>query len=139
MKRIGLLLIATGRYDQFVPQLLASADKWFCKDDDVTFFLFTDSSLEPGYENCRKIFIRHRPWPYPTLMRYETYINHREMLADMDYLFHCDVDMRFVDSVGIEILGERTATLHPGFVGHRGTPETRPESLACIYPHEQMR
>ena len=50
----------------------------------------------------------------------------------MDYLFYCDVDMRFVDNVGDEILAERVGTVHPGYVGNKGTPETRPESLAYI-------
>jgi histo-blood group ABO system transferase len=44
--------------------------------------------------------------------------------------------MLFVDQVGDEILGERVATLHPGFIGKRGSYETDPRSLACVYPTE---
>ena len=57
----------------------------------------------------------------------------------MDYLYYCDVDMRFVGDVGDEILEERVATQHPGYYERRGTPETNPDSLACVFPHEDMQ
>ena len=40
--------------------------------------------------------------------------------------------------VGDEIFGDRVATIHPGFLGKRGTPETRKESLAYVSPQEEM-
>ncbi len=44
--KIGLLVIATGKYISFVPSLIASADKHFCKDHKVTYFIFTDGELQ---------------------------------------------------------------------------------------------
>ena len=49
-------------------------------------------------------------------------------------MFACDADMRFVDTVGDEILGDRVATQHPCYVGRRGTYETNQKSLAYIAP-----
>lgn len=46
------------------------------------------------------------PWPFPTLMRYHIFLGQEEALADFDYLYYLDVDMRIVDTVGDEILGE---------------------------------
>lgn len=53
-------------------------------------------------------------WPMPTLMRFHTMLQQEEKLKEYDYIFYCDVDMRFVNVVGDEILGERlTAVLQP--------------------------
>jgi hypothetical protein len=53
-------------------------------------------------------------WPYPTLMRYHLYLQQEEKLKEYDYVFHCDVDMKFVNVVGDEILGNGlTAAQHP--------------------------
>jgi len=130
--KIGLLLIATGKYDVFIPPLLESAKKYFMKNHEVTYFLFTDSDKFNNEENVIIIPKKHEPYPAPTLTRYNTFHNSKEILSKMDYLFYCDADMRFVGDVGDEILSERVGTLHPGFVGQRGSLETRPQSLACI-------
>lgn len=56
------------------------------------------------------------PWPEPTLMRYHLFLSEEEKLKDYDYIFYCDVDMKFVGVVGDEILGKGlTAALHPGY------------------------
>lgn len=55
-------------------------------------------------------------WPLPTLMRYHLFLAQEEALKDYDYIFYCDVDMKFVNVVGDEILGKGlTAVLHPGY------------------------
>jgi len=136
--KIGLLLIATGKYDRFVGPLVESARKYFMKNHEVTYFLFTDSDKFNNEDNVISTPKTHEPFPAPTLKRYETFYNYRHELIKMDYLFYSDVDMLFVDEVGDEILSERVGTIHPGYVGGRGTPETRKESLACVYEHEKM-
>lgn len=53
-------------------------------------------------------------WPYPTLLRYNLFLQEEQKLKDYDYIFYCDVDMRFVSVVGDEILGPGlTAAQHP--------------------------
>ena len=139
MKKVGLLLISTGRYHHFIQPLIESADTWFLNDMEVTYFLFTDSKEK--YNSNRNIVYleqEHKPWPSSTLFRYKIFYNKMEILSNMEYLYYCDIDMLFVDVVGNEILSERVATIHPGFKGERGTPETRPESKACVLPNESM-
>ncbi len=136
--KIGLLLIATGKYDRFVAPLIESARKFFLTNHEITFFLFTDSDK---FNNEKDVIVtpkKHTKYPGPTLTRYNTFISNKEKLLKMDYLFYCDIDMLFVDVVGDEILSERVGTIHPGYVGKRGTPETRPESLAYIPPDQNM-
>jgi histo-blood group ABO system transferase len=133
--KIGLLVVATGRYIQFVSPLIKSANKYFCTDHEITFFIFTDGDLVQA-NNIVKIYQSRLGWPYDTLMRCSMYYEHRELLEGMDYLFASDADMLFVDSVGDEILSERVSTQHPGYVGRRGTYETQSISTAYIKSHE---
>jgi histo-blood group ABO system transferase len=140
--KIGLLLISTGKYHQFIEPLINSARKYFLSGlgYDITFFLFTDADRQ-NFENQNDVIYTHKlhePWPFPTLKRYETFHKNNHLFLEQDYLFYCDIDMLFVDHVGPEILSDRVATTHPGFLGKRGTPETRKESLACVFPHEKI-
>ena len=130
-KKIGLLIVATGKYIQFVEPLIKSAEKHFCTNHDVTFFVFTDGKAPEG-DTILSIYQKRLGWPYDTMMRFEMYAKRKEMLCGMDYIFACDSDMLFVDEVGDEILGDRVATLHPGYLGTAGTPERRSISKACI-------
>lgn len=127
---VGLLIVATGKYIDFVQPLVASARKHFCTNHDVTYFVFTDGDIEG--DDIVRIQQDRLGWPYDTMMRFEMYFNARDALQDMDYLFAVDADMRFENMVGDEILSERVATQHPGYVGRRGTYETRRQSAAFV-------
>jgi len=138
MSKIGLLIIATNKYTDFLQPLIDSADIFF-KPGNVTYYIFTNKDIDiKSNREVVKIMIEHQDWPWMTLGRYKIFSNNENILSNMDYLYYCDADMRFVDSVGIEILGDRVATQHPGFYGRRGTPETNPNSLAYVLPHESM-
>lgn len=140
--RVGLLVVATGRYIDFVPPLIESARKHFCKGHQVTYFVFTDRSRSlPPAEDIVCLPHQRLGWPYDTMMRYHAYVNNRDLLATQDYLYACDADMLFVDSVGDEIFGERVATLHPGFFNkprqqYSCEYDTNPLSTACIHEWE---
>lgn len=139
--KVGLLIIATNKYIDFAINLIHSADKHFLVDEDVEYFLFTDHS-DLKIESQKKINIikiNHSPWPWMTLGRYKIFNDHKALLQYRDYLFYCDADMRFSDCVGNEILSDRVATQHPGYYDTRGTPETNPKSLACVFPFEHMQ
>jgi histo-blood group ABO system transferase len=136
--KIGLLIIATGKYDRFVPPLHESVLKHFMHKHDVTVFVFTDKTL-PAKNGLVAIHQDHEPWPNPTLKRYHVFDKHKDVLSEMDYLYYCDADMLFVSEVGDEILPDNSsdlvATEHPGFHGgRRGTYETRYESTAYVSP-----
>lgn len=140
MKKVGLLIIATNKYIRFLQPIISSADNFFLKDQEVTYFVFTNKDIEiNSSRNVIKIDVDHKEWPWMTLGRYKIFDNNSEELSKMDYLYYCDADMRFVGDVGDEILEERVATQHPGYFGRRGTPETNPLSLACVFEHEEMQ
>jgi histo-blood group ABO system transferase len=140
MKKIGLLIIATNKYVQFLEPLLKSADEYFLKNHDVTYFIFTNQNIEISTNrNLVIIDTEHKDWPWMTLGRYKIFSNKSNILSEVDYLYYCDVDMLFVSEVGDEILSDRVATQHPGYYERRGTPEINPKSLACVYPYENMQ
>lgn len=142
--KIGLLTLATNRYTDFVDKLYQSGDEYFCKNYDVTYFLFTDKTdFQPKTDRCCKnLKIEHETWPNITLKRYHSFCKYQQELSEMDYLYYCDADMLFVDAVGHEIFSSRVVTLHPGFYNkprHHFTYENRPSSSAYIPPHSGKR
>ncbi len=134
---VGLVVVATGKYIQFVTPLIESADRFFVPGHKRTYFIFTDHVDEaPKADNIVTVCQKRLGWPQDTMMRCWIYVKNKELYNDLDYIFACDADMRFADIVGDEILGSRVGTQHPGYVGRRGTYETNPSSRAYIAPHE---
>ncbi len=76
-------------------------------------------------------------WPFPTLMRYHLFLQQEELLKNYDYIFYLDADMRVVDKISDEILGEGlTAAEHPMYsLAPKYIPpyEPNPESTAYIH------
>jgi len=75
------------------------------------------------------------PWPYPTLLRYNLFLQQEETLKNYDYIFYCDVDMQFVNIVGDEILGTGlTAAPHPGYAIRKELyPPYEPNQFSSAY------
>lgn len=158
--KIGLVIMATGKYINFVKPLINSAEKYFCPHHEVTYFVFTDATMPPRNRNnviyintnpiiyrSQNLFTIHQEklgWPYDTLMRFAVYYENSAIFSHMDYLFACDADMLFVDYEGDEILGKQVGTLHPGhedkyalFSSQKITSyEKDPKSTAYIGPDE---
>jgi histo-blood group ABO system transferase len=140
MKKVGLLIISTNKYNRFLQPLISSADEFFLKNQEVTYFIFTNKDIQTeSNRSVVKIDVEHKEWPWMTLGRYKIFTESSDKLSEMDYLYYCDADMRFVGDVGDEILNDLVATQHPGYFGRRGTPETNPLSLACVYGNEEMQ
>lgn len=132
---IGLLVVATGKYIQFIEPLIRSARQHFCTQHSVTFFIFTDQKFESPKDITLLPWQRFG-WPNDTMLRIKAYADYADQYKNIDYLFACDADMLFVDVVGDEILAERTGTLHPGFLHKRGSYESRKISAAYVSPTE---
>ena len=138
-KHVGLMVIATNRYIQFVGPLVESARPWFMRGQKVTFFVFTDAAEGPP--GTVAIPHEHQKWPMPTLLRYRAFVRAKEMLGACDYLYYCDADMRFVAEVGEEALGDLVAVRHPGYFAKARAEfpyEDRAESAACVAAGEGM-
>jgi hypothetical protein len=143
--KVGVLVIATGRYIELVAPLHASMKRYLLAGTphDVRYFVFTDApaalAASPGVTCIEEPW---RPWPGPSLLRYHLFLQHERLLSEVDYLLHCDADMRFVAPVGEEILGELVATISP--VAHdkrrpRFPYENRVASAAYVPPRAGKR
>ena len=140
-ENIGLLIMATGKYIEFVHPLIDSADQHFCPGHKVTYFVFTDSDDErlKEKENVVLIYQRRLGWPYDRIMRFKTYFKNRDFYEGQDYLFACDASMFFVSDMGDEILGDQVGVIDPRFYNKprmRFSYETNPNSLAYIKQKE---
>lgn len=138
--KVGLLIICTNKYSHFLPQLIESADTFFLPNKEVEYYVFTDSEI--NIKSKRKInFIetQHKPWPWMTLGRYQSFTDNKNTFKNCDYVYYIDVDMKFVSTVGEEIISDLVATQHPYFFGRRGTPETNEKSLAFVSTETKMQ
>jgi histo-blood group ABO system transferase len=137
---IGLIVVATGKYDRFVPQLWSSARQFLLPKHHCRLFLMTDHSFD--LPHCECLHVPHEPWPGPTLHRYRHVCTYADRFQGLDYLLQSDADMRFVNPVGEEILGSLVATVHPGFFDKPRTSwtyERRGESRAQVPPGRGRR
>lgn len=132
---ICILTIATNKYIQFVQDLYDSIGENFLTNHSVQCLLFTDHEIEESSPNVKISQIDHEPWPIPTLKRYNYFIKEKDFISKFDYCFYLDADMKVVDTVGDEILGDLVATNHPYKIYE--TPEQfayerNPSSLAYV-------
>lgn len=135
--KIGLCIMATGRYINFMPQLIRGVNEYFCKNHDVKIFVFTDQPLEE-YPNVTRVQQAKLGWPYDSMYRFKIYNQNKHLLDECDYIFACDSDLSFVNPIGEEVLSDRVAVHHPGFINNkRGTYEEKEVlSLAYVKPNE---
>lgn len=112
-KMTGILLIATHKYRQFVPQMLESLKHLKFPHEVV---LFTDAPEQfPEIKHLYKI--KHYPFPYPSLYRFKYFLS--ADLSMFDHVFYVDVDARFVADVEYdEINSDLVAVEHCGFYFH---------------------
>ena len=138
--KIGLLIQATGNYANWTIPLVESARRHFLRRHgySVTFFIFSDrlESIAQGKNgDIVAIYQEQLGWPFDSMLRFQIYQKNGHLLIGMDYLFQLDADMKFVATVGPEILGDLVGTLHPGyFASPRWTfpYETRSDSCAHV-------
>ncbi|XP_063792336.1 histo-blood group ABO system transferase-like isoform X2 [Pseudophryne corroboree] len=111
---------------------------------NVSYYIFTDRAGDiPNItlSEGRHIVILEVPsykrWQEVSMRRMEMIRDYarQRFINEVDYLVCSDVDMEFIDHVGVEILSDVFGTLHPGY--YRGprehfTYERRRESTAYI-------
>lgn len=131
---VGLLLIATGKYDIFVQNIISSADKFFLNEKaNVTYYLFTDKIN--NYNSSRKIVqipIEHKSFPFASMNRFMYFTDNANKFIDENYLYYVDVDCLFVDKVEEEIFGDLVGVQHCGFFNKIGPVEVNTKSALYV-------
>ncbi len=143
--KIGILYIATGKYSCFWQGFYESCEKFFIKDADKHYFVFTDADNIHG-ENITVIPKRCQGFPADSLFRFETFLSIEKQLQEMDYLFFFNANMQFRQEVGPEFIpqeehGFMMAIIHPAEAIKKRHPaffayERNKKSLAYIPPGE---
>lgn len=118
-QKIALVFICLNApYWTYAKDVIEDCRKNFLTNHQVDYFLWSDIP-ETDY-GCTVIPTEPAPWPLPTLMRYHLFLQEEEKLKEYDYIFYMDVDMRVVDVIGDEILGNGlTAAQHPMYAFDR--------------------
>jgi len=111
--KVGLIVIATGRYRRFLPQLVQSAEANVVGLEQI--FALVDDAPSPDLSTrVTTLPCDHSPWPLPTLLRYESITRHSQVMHGVDCLVYVDVDMRFVAPFRLAPLNGLFAVQHPG-------------------------
>ncbi|XP_062062850.1 histo-blood group ABO system transferase 2-like [Lepus europaeus] len=145
---VGLTVFAVKKYVAFLRLFLETAEQHFMVGHRVTYYVFTDRPADvprvPLREGRRLAVLAvrsHARWQDVSMHRMETIsrFSEQRFRHEVDYLVCADVDMKFRDHVGVEILSPLFGTLHPGFYRadrQAFTYERRPRSQAYIPPDE---
>jgi histo-blood group ABO system transferase len=128
---IGVIIIATNKYIEFVQPLLDSMKKYFLRKHNVEIFLFTDGNMS----GVTLIPTEHQPWPWMTLGRYHL-ITQLNQYPKKDYYYYIDADMLITDFVDEEIFGKRVCAIHGKFKKKPGNFDRNP--LSCAYVPEHI-
>jgi histo-blood group ABO system transferase len=121
-------------YWQYAKDMIEGAKRFFLPGHTVDYFVWSDMPKEINY-GATVFPTEPVEWPLPTLMRYHLFLQQEEILKEYDYIFYCDVDMKFVNIVGDEILGEGwTAAQHPMYaVRKEYNPPYEPNPNSAVY------
>lgn len=140
-KRIALMFISVNQnYWPYLKQVIEDCRTNFLPHHNVDYFVWSDMPEKdsPEYHalqgnqffskeqlvgtvdflrSQKDIFVTDTEaieWPAPTLMRYHLFLNQEEKLKEYDYVFYLDADMRVVQKISDEVLGEGlTCAEHP--------------------------
>ncbi|XP_056395465.1 histo-blood group ABO system transferase-like isoform X1 [Hyla sarda] len=142
--RVGLTVFAIKKYVRFLNKFIESAEKFFMVGHKVNYYVFTDRANEISnftLAEGRQLVILEVPayerWQDVSMRRMEMIrdFSIKRFVNEVDYLACVDVDMVFLDYVGVEILSKVFGALHPGFFDktrREFTYERRPQSSAYI-------
>lgn len=138
--KIGILTICTGNYVIFFDEFYKSCQDLFLTDHEKVFFAFTDGSILDSH-NINKIYQPRLGWPYDTMMRFNMFNSIRSELESMDYIFFFNVNMKFIEKIGDEVIPKEEndylmGVNHPGYFNTEDEIdlpyERRFESSMCV-------
>jgi len=97
--KIAVIFIGTGQYLNFLPSWYESCEKNLVPNVEKKYFVFTDGEMDDAPNNVCTFQQEHLPWPYITLLRFDTILKAKKQLLDFDYILFLDADTLVVDEV----------------------------------------
>lgn len=145
MKKIAILYICTGKYNQFFQMFYESAEKYLFVDEEYkkTYFVWTDNLALADEDNVRIIYKKCEGFPSDSLFRFEMFLQLETELKEFDYIYFFNSNTKFLSPVNHEILPDesglsmgkwpgRRERQHPMFYPY----ERNRKSLAYVAPYE---
>ena len=144
MKKTAILYICTGKYHLFWEDYFKSCEKYFLKDHEVHYYVFTDQSSIYGEEDCERVhrvYMEAMPWPLITLLRFHIFLKVEDELQKFDYLYFMNANFQCVSNITEgDVLPrdkqELVVAQHPGFFKDKsrfvGSFDRNPKSTAYI-------
>ena len=86
-----------------------SAKEFLFKNHNVHFFVYSDAS-EINYEDnddVTKLFAQSSKWPISVCDKFAILLSGKKFYKDFDYLFHFNINMKFIAPIGDEILPDK--------------------------------
>lgn len=140
--KLAVIFIGTGKYLNFLPSWYESCEKNLIPNLEKKYFIFTDGEMNDVPDNINVFEQEHLPWPYITLLRFDTILKAKGQLLEFDYILFLDADTLIVDEIKEEdILSDKKyiGVHHPchfmKMPPHNQFPgafETNKKSLAAI-------
>lgn len=137
--KIALFITATGKYNEFLPNLIRSADQFFMPGEEVVYIVFTDDINNKTVHTTRGIEfmkIEHKPFPEGSMYRswyYAKYLQNWWPLEGYTHCFAIDADAYFFSEITTEICWhELVAVAHSAYVDRTiDAPFERNEDSNC--------
>jgi hypothetical protein len=103
--KIALFITATGKYTEFLPKLIQSADKYFLPQQEVVYVIFVSDIATPLPETKRDIEyieVEHKPFPETSMWRsyfYSKYLSDFNHYEKFTHCFAIDADAYFASEI----------------------------------------
>lgn len=100
--KIAILYICTGRYEIFWETFYKSCEKFFIKNSQKHYYVFTDSKIIKEDKNVTVIPQENLGWPMIACMRYKILNKIQDVLRRYDYAFFFNSNMEFLRNIESE-------------------------------------
>ena len=113
MKKFWILYICTWKYDVFRKWFYDSCERNLLVNSDFEkhYFVWTDSDEIKWNNNVTVIKQKNLGWPDNTLKRFHLFLEKRDILLKMDYLFFFNANLEIKQKIWEEILPPLNALL----------------------------
>lgn len=144
--KIGILYIAIGKYSVFWKEFYLSCEKYFLKNFEKFYYVFTDCEELFGKDkNLNIITINQEDlgWPNNTLLRFDMFYSIQDDLKKMDYLFFFNANLLLLQEIGEEFLPKSEnllVVLHPAYYKEQNAdffPYSRNKNSKAYIPYGQ--
>lgn len=133
--KIAILYICTGKYHIFFNDFYESCERFFLREVEKTYFVFSDHKELSDIDRVHFIYKECEGFPKDSLFRFRTFLTAEKELEKYDYIFFFNANMRFVADVDESILPEE----QDGYLCCLNAEYEHVYPHPCFYPYERNK